>query len=181
MPKHLSSGDDESRSTRHSKITGDFGERMTLYLLSREGFECAYVDHTGMDIIARNRITNELMGISVKSRSRNLRNERGSLNIPVAEFKKLERACKEFGCEPYYALVIDATKGGVFVLRLSKLKELSHINQHTLYWNMNALNQEKYKSNREIKWFTFEIHRGNWWDKTNKLNGPTVKTIRSTR
>jgi hypothetical protein len=42
-----------AKSSRHSKITGDFGESIVLYLLSRHGFECARVDHTGIDLIAR--------------------------------------------------------------------------------------------------------------------------------
>ncbi len=51
---------------RHSKITGDFGEAIILYELSKKGFECANIDHTGIDILAnkgKNRI-----GISVKTR-----------------------------------------------------------------------------------------------------------------
>lgn len=52
------------------KITGDFTERLLLYFLSKHEFECMYVDHTGIDLIARNGVTGELMGISVKERSR---------------------------------------------------------------------------------------------------------------
>ncbi len=36
-----------SKSSRHSKITGDFAEHLVLYWLSKYGFECAKVDHTG--------------------------------------------------------------------------------------------------------------------------------------
>jgi len=63
------------KSSRHSKIRGDFAESLILYWLSKYGFECALVDHTGIDIIARNPHTNEVMGISVKSRSRNIGKE----------------------------------------------------------------------------------------------------------
>jgi hypothetical protein len=59
-----------NKSTRHAKITGDFGEAAVLYWLSKYGIECAPVDHTGIDIIARIPHTQEIMGISVKSRSR---------------------------------------------------------------------------------------------------------------
>ena len=59
-----------AKSSRHSKITGDFGESILLYLLSRHGFECARVDHTGIDLIARRPNSREVLGISVKSRSR---------------------------------------------------------------------------------------------------------------
>ena len=57
-----------SKGSRHSKIKGDFAEGHILYRLSKRGFECARVDHTGLDLIARNPHTEELMGISVKSR-----------------------------------------------------------------------------------------------------------------
>ena len=42
-----------NKCSRHSKIAGDFGETLILYWLSKYGFECALVDHTGIDIIAR--------------------------------------------------------------------------------------------------------------------------------
>ena len=74
-----------SKSSRHSKITGDFAERLILHWLSKYGFECAYVDHTGLDIIARNPSTDELMGISVKSRSRSAGDEGSVLRkMPTA-------------------------------------------------------------------------------------------------
>ncbi|MCL4788727.1 MAG: hypothetical protein KJ070_18355, partial [Verrucomicrobia bacterium] len=57
-----------NKSSRHSKIAGDFGETLGLYWLSKHGFECARVDHTGIDLIALNPHTNERMGISVKTR-----------------------------------------------------------------------------------------------------------------
>ena len=61
-----------AKSSRHSKITGDFAESLVLYWLSKHGFESARVDHTGLDLLARNPRTNELMGISVKARSRSV-------------------------------------------------------------------------------------------------------------
>jgi Holliday junction resolvase len=169
MAKDLSNGDDVSRSTRHKKITGDFGERMILYLLSKEGFECAYVDHTGIDIIARNRITDELMGISVKSRSRKLHNELEALNINVSDFEKVDNACKAFGCQPYFALVTHATRGTIYIIPLDILKQISNSGSKKLYWNMNQAKQESYKKNAETKWFTFQIERGNWWTKPRKI------------
>ena len=80
---------------------------LMLYWLSKYGFECALVDHTGIDIIARNKKTKELMGISVKSRSRNTGKEGQYLSIPNDTFPKVEAACKAFGCIPYFAVVVD--------------------------------------------------------------------------
>src|ERR1051326_6079977 len=96
------------KSTRHAKITGDFGEKMVLYWLSKYGFECALVDHTGIDIIARNPHTQEIMGISVKSRSRTKKAEQDYITIPNDNFIKVATACTAFGCAPYFAIVVDA-------------------------------------------------------------------------
>ena len=41
-----------NKSSRHSKITGDFAEGLILYLLSKHGFESVRVDHTGIDLIS---------------------------------------------------------------------------------------------------------------------------------
>lgn len=60
------------KSTRHSKITGDFAEAFFLYWLSKYGYECARLDHTGIDLIARRPESEEVLGISVKCRSRYL-------------------------------------------------------------------------------------------------------------
>lgn len=39
------------KSSRHSKIIGDFGENLICNWLSRSGFEVSIVDHTGIDIL----------------------------------------------------------------------------------------------------------------------------------
>lgn len=69
------------KSSRHAKIAGDFGESLVLYWLSKSGFECARVDHTGIDLIANDPSSHELMGISVKTRTRVIRTEATSINL----------------------------------------------------------------------------------------------------
>jgi Holliday junction resolvase-like predicted endonuclease len=85
-----------NKSSRHSKITGDFAESIVLYWLSKYGFECAKVDHTGIDLIAKNPKTQELMGISVKSRSRNTGKEGQYIGIQNHNFEKVDFACQVF-------------------------------------------------------------------------------------
>jgi Holliday junction resolvase-like predicted endonuclease len=96
------------KSTRHSKITGNFAEHLVLYWLSKHGFECANVDHTGIDIIASNQsYASEVMGISVKRRSRNTGKEGTYLSVPNKNFEKFETARKAFCYKPYFAFVVD--------------------------------------------------------------------------
>jgi len=154
------------KSPRHSKITGNFGENLILYWLSKYNFECANVDHTGIDIIARNTHTKELMGISVKSRSRSEGTESESLNINNKNFDKAKKACKSFGCVPYFAIVIDAKdKIYCFILSMKKLLEILPPKKNVLYWKMGKDSLDEYYKDSEIKMFEFTYNNKklHWW------------------
>jgi hypothetical protein len=160
------------KSSRHSKITGDFTERLVLYWLSKYGFECAYVDHVGLDLIARNPHTKELMGISVKSRSRNTGTEGTYVGIPNENIAKLESACQAFGCTPYFAVVVDeANTITTFILSKSHLLELLPPCKKVVSWKMSKPWVEKYKADPEIMVFSFTTETGNWWGKPNTQLG----------
>ena len=153
-----------NKSSRHSKITGNFAENFVLYWLSKYGFECANVDHTGIDIIARNPHTNEVMGISVKSRSRNEGTEGTYLSIPNDNFDKIKRACNAFNCSPYFAIVVDeAGKIYCFILSLSKLLTLFPKGQRVCAWKMTKRHVENYYKDPEIKIFEFAYKAHSWW------------------
>lgn len=155
-----------AKSSRHSKITGDFAEGLVLYWLSKYGFECAHVDHVGLDILARNPHTNELMGISVKSRSRNTGTEGSYLSIPNENLTKLDSACATFGSVPYFAIVVDeAELITVFVLSKEHLVKLLPPGERVVSWKMSPTWVAKYKDDAEIRTFTFRTTTGNWWGK----------------
>jgi Holliday junction resolvase-like predicted endonuclease len=153
------------KSTRHAKIAGDFGEVLILYWLSKYGFECASVDHTGIDIIARNPHTQEIMGVSVKSRTRTEGAEEEYVSIPNENFAKAEAACKAFGCLPYFAIVVDAgdTVRG-FLLPMSHLLELFPKGKTAAGWKMSPQYLEKYSKDNQIKTFVFTTKTMNWWN-----------------
>lgn len=152
------------KSTRHSKITGNFGENIVLYLLSKYGFESANVDHTGIDIISRNLNTNEVMGISVKSRSRAGGTEGSYISIPNDNFIKVKLACDAFNCVPYFALVVDEKdKMWVFILSMKHLLQLFPKGQKTCAWKMTDKHIEKYLKDKEIISFEFGSKNHNWW------------------
>lgn len=96
------------KSTRHSKITGDFGENLILYWLSRSGFESTLVDHTGIDIVAYQKETKQRFGISVKSRSRTVDSSSTGMLIWGDNYEKIMKSCEFFGCDvPSIAFVYD--------------------------------------------------------------------------
>jgi hypothetical protein len=143
------------KSTRHSKITGDFAEQLVLYWLSKHGYECTYVDHTGIDIIAAS--GTKRLGISVKSRSRNEGQESDS--VLLKEFEKAKSACFVFGCEPWVAVVVDGA--GVircYLLSLAKLDQISS-SARSKRWPMSPAAIEQYANDSEI--MRFELHLQN--------------------
>ena len=155
-----------SKSSRHSKITGDFAEGLVLYWLSKHGFESASVDHTGIDLISRNPVTQELMGISVKGRSRDIGKEKEHMNIPNDNFEKVDKACIAFGCVPYFAILVD--RGDlitIFILTKDKLLSLFPMGKSVCVWKMGDNYLEKYKSDKEIIIIDFKYDTRNWWTK----------------
>lgn len=152
------------KSSRHSKITGDFAERFVLYWLSKYGFECAYVDRTGIDIIARNPHTKELMGISVKSRSRNVGKEEEYVSLPKENFEKAKEACKAFGCTSYFAIVVDAgNEINMFILPTKRLLKYFPVGKTATGWYMTKKHRERYLKDPEIIIVNFKHQIQKWW------------------
>jgi Holliday junction resolvase-like predicted endonuclease len=166
------------KSSRHSKIAGDFGEALVLYWLSKHGFECARVDHTGIDLIARNPHTSDVMGISIKSRTRISGAEGESITIPRDDFTKIEAACSAFGCTPYFAIVVDADKAiRVFITSLAHLVQLHPLKSAGSYWKMSDAHLTQYSDDPEIMTFELRTDTKRWWSmKTtpNKSLQPTA-------
>jgi len=151
------------KSSRHSKITGEFAEHLVLYWLSKHGFECARVDHTGIDLIARNPTTKEVMGISVKSRSRTKKSEKLALVIRKSHFDKVAAACKAFDCEPYVAIVVDAgEKIRAFIVDMDHLQEFSNAPK-TFQWSMTDKWLDRYYNDERVMIFEFQYSTHNWW------------------
>jgi hypothetical protein len=118
-----------------------------------------------LDIIARNPHTQEVMGISVKSRSRNAGTDGSSLSIPNDNLIKLDAACKAFNCTPYFAVVIDeADSITAFILRKLHLTNISPAGKEVISWKMSKTNIALYEVDPEIKIFKFSIGTSNWWN-----------------
>jgi Holliday junction resolvase-like predicted endonuclease len=154
-----------AKSSRHSKIAGDFGEALVLYWLSKHGFECARVDHTGIDLIARRPRSREVMGISVKSRTRTRGTEGESVTIPAKDFDKIQAACAAFGCSPYLAVVVDAASAiRVFVTPLAHLLELCPRSNSASYWKMSKRHVTKYEADPKVMVFQLSTRIRRWWE-----------------
>lgn len=154
---------DIAKSTRHSHITGLFAETFVLYWLSRDGFECSRIDHTGIDLLAENCRAGEFMGISVKSRSRYAGNESVSISWKP-DYQKVERACQAFRCKPYYAIVADTgDRIRIFLLSKEHFLRVAKQGKNTVHWGMTQKCLDLYGSDPQIKCVEFAISVNCWW------------------
>jgi Holliday junction resolvase-like predicted endonuclease len=153
------------KSSNHSKITGDFAEALVLYWLSKYGFECARVDHTGIDLIARNPTApNDIMGVSVKSRSRTPHTADASITIPADSFTKAKKASDAFGCVPYFAIVVYAKETiRVFITSMTHFLEVCPVRQRGAYWKVSPQCLNKHLTDDKIMMFQFEAKTIRWW------------------
>ena len=151
------------KSKRHSKITGDFGETMVMYWLSKYGYDVARVDFTGIDLIAYNRKTKERLGITVKARSRMEGKSESHINLPKE--KEVFRACESFGCKPYLAVIVDTVdvfnKIRLYLLPWTEMRKL-HARGGNRSWGMKKSQIERYENNQKIKKITFDYNIKDW-------------------
>jgi Holliday junction resolvase len=135
-----------TKSTRHQKIIGNFGEQLVCNWLSRSGFEVMLVDHTGIDIVAFNPKTNQRLGISVKSRTRCEGTEGCSVTIfqKNEDLKKIKYACDCFGCEPWIAIYVEtSTSADMYMTSLKHFDE--NYRENSKNWLMSPKQRERYK------------------------------------
>lgn len=91
--------------SRAPKQLGDFGEGLVTYLLIRNGFEVAVVDHVGADLIAEKE--GQRFAISVKTRLfREGSKESRAFVIENTHLEKLEHFANLFGLKSIYAQVV---------------------------------------------------------------------------
>jgi hypothetical protein len=162
-----------TKSSRHAKISGDFAEAFVLYWLSKYGYECARVDHTGIDLIARNTNEAEVMGISVKCRDRYEHQEHQPVHLSSDGFVKARAACEAFNCEPYYAIMVDTpTYVRCFLLSLAHLESIVGGSPGKVrYWHMSDKHISRYTADPLIKGLTMETTACSWRDSSKIVKG----------
>jgi Holliday junction resolvase-like predicted endonuclease len=158
------------KSSRHQKIIGDFGENLICNWLSRSGFEVTVVDHTGIDIVAYNPSTKQRLGITVKSRTRNIGTEETSVNIfsyrkAKNDRQKLLDACKVFACEPWIAVYVETSgSSDVYLTSLKNYDEKYRGREGKAIegWKMWKRDKARYEEDPDVKHIRIEFHAKNW-------------------
>jgi hypothetical protein len=145
------------KSTRHSRIIGNFGEQLIANWLSRSGFEVVLVDHTGIDIIAFNKKLNKRIGISVKSRTRREGTEKTFVNIFRSahnDRQKIIESSKAFACEPWICVYIETTNyADIYLMSLDHYdtKYRSNPDNKNDTWKMGEKNKQEYEKDSNLK------------------------------
>ena len=155
------------KSSRHSKIVGDFGEALVANLLSRSGFEVIHADHIGFDLIAFRADIGRL-GISVKSRTRGRQGtEQDSVNLFDIADVKLEKSCSEFGLTPWVAVYVETKSSGDLYLTSLENYKTKHLGGKKMrVWNMKQQQREMYAQDQGVMHFQMSFAENNWFDRT---------------
>lgn len=158
-----------NKSSRHQKLIGIFGEYLICNWLSRSGFEVVLVDHTGIDIIAYIPSKNQRLGITVKSRTRNIGTEEVHVIIfrkQKDDLQKLINACEAFACEPWIAVYVETEKfADVYLTSLENYhaKYRGKEGKATDDWKMGEKYKKLYDNDLEVKHIKIDFHYTNWW------------------
>ncbi len=157
-----------TKSSRHAKIVGDFGEQLVANWLSRSGWEVVLVDHTGIDLVAFDRRTNARIGITVKSRTRLSGTERVSVNVfhnRKGDRAKVARACVDFACEPWLAIYVEAgDSADLFLTNLAHYDEAYRgaTGRAVDCWKMAPNHRQAYLRDPEVRHLHLAITPNNW-------------------
>lgn len=166
---------DISKSTRHQKIIGEFGEHLICNWLSRSGFEVTIIDHTGIDIIAYDPTSKERLGITIKSRTRDPGKEHRSINVLKRnDRQKLLDACEAFDCKPWIGIYVEASEYADLYLTSLKRYDLKYrgkANRTIDDWKMTKQQTDQYNNDDYVKHIRFELKILNWnWDNDSNLD-----------
>jgi hypothetical protein len=155
-----------TKSSRHSKIIGDFGEQLICNWLSRSGFEVVIVDHTGIDLIGYDPKSKLRIGITVKSRTRKNTTETEAVNIFTSNEDKIKfnNACIAFACEPWIGIYVETMDEGFMFLTGFSNYENKYINKGSkvLTWNMTDKYIEKYRNDSNVKYININFNGKDW-------------------
>jgi len=124
--------------------------------LSKNGFEVSRVDHTGLDIIAYDKVNKKRLGITVKSRTRDEGTKNASVNVfshrkGKDDRKKLSDACEAFGCEPWVAIYSEnQDEADLYLVSLATFDKYSG-GKAVEKWKMSEKIKQKYSEDPNVK------------------------------
>ena len=122
------------------------------------------------DIIAHHPKTGKRIGITVKSRTRNVGSETTQVNLLSYRKGKNDRqrvleACTAFGCEPWIAVYVETSEySELFLTSLENYDNKYRISEERALdtWKMSPKYKSKYLADNEVKYVRAE-YKGDGW------------------
>jgi len=112
--------------SRAPKQLGDFGEGLVTYDFIRKGYEVAYVDHVGADLICTK--NDKRYAVSVKTRLfRSDSIESRMYNIEKTHLEKLEHFSKIFNLEPIFSFLVCLSDSNALYLISIKVSDIKKV------------------------------------------------------
>ena len=149
------------KQTRAPKQLGDFGEGLVTYALIKKGYEVAYVDHVGADLIAEK--DGKRYAISVKFRLfREGSKESRMITIKNDHIEKLENFSKQFGMISIFAQVIsivDDEKIHLFVISIEDLKEILKMTKNGYSLRFGRKNIQNLINDKRVEYCAWQEER----------------------
>ena len=139
-------------------------EASVVYWLSRYGFKCAGVERNGVDFLARNLQTNELLGISVRSVPKSESTEHQRIHIPLEDLDKARTACLGFGCTPHFALhVAQLNEMWLFIVSMEHLVSISLRTQYSIECSVAQREIDRFLTDPQIICIETNHKVWRWW------------------
>ena len=124
----------------------------------------------GLDLVAFNPKTSQRLGITVKSRTRNIGKEGTQVNIfsyrkERNDRQKLIDACTSFGCEPWIAVYVETSQfADLYLTSLNNYDSKYRPNQGRALdtWKMSPKYRALYGRDKEVKHIRADFLQESW-------------------
>lgn len=126
------------------------------------------VDHTGIDVVAFDPRSGNLLGITVKSRTRNAGAEREHITIfreKNQDRAKVSAACKAFNCDPWIGVYVETEQAAdLFLLSLKHFDTVYRGAKASRVdaWSMGGRNLARYAQDSDVHHIHFQFAPDHW-------------------
>jgi hypothetical protein len=161
------------KSSRYTKVMGDYGEQVVRKWLARSGWEVSdSSDQNGLDIKASRKLATGgyvRLGITVKARTRWEKNKNESVYVfhPKSKRKQLLEACEVWGLEPWIAVYVEFDDHADLYLTSLDNYDRKYGDNKTVVdaWSITDNMRAEYTKDGKVKDVHIDFKATNWdWD-----------------
>ena len=138
----------------------EFLEAFLFYWFSENGFKCARVERNGIDFLAKNVKTGELLGIAVRGATA----PGQRVSVPREELEDARTACTGFDATPSFAFAsFDTEETWIFVVRGDRLESMTGSGTNGIDWSFSEAAMDEYLRDPAIMSVRVNHKAWRWW------------------